>query len=247
MVLVGAGDISVSQWLINLTMVQTALGVDDIDIVYWTLFLEIAFYVLIFILLLMRLGRWLHWFFVFWALVLLASHFAGWGQKVYLGGFYAFFCAGGLFAAWKKLPAFVAILALGVVFYLCLDFSVWRAEKLSGEFGRVVSPVVVSAVLAVFFGLFGLLLVKTVAQLQLPAARKMGQITYPLYLLHAGVGYPILNRFASEAYYWELSALLAVAMIGLAWGLSHLIEVRYAFVWRQLFDVIVRRPVAYFT
>src|SRR5690606_9565948 len=47
--------VSVPQFLANLTMVQTAFGVGHIDGVYWTLWIELLFYVMIALLISVRL------------------------------------------------------------------------------------------------------------------------------------------------------------------------------------------------
>src|SRR5690625_1373962 len=50
-------DIGVGQWLLNLTMIQDVFDVHHIDSVYWTLWVELRFYLLILVLLLIGINR----------------------------------------------------------------------------------------------------------------------------------------------------------------------------------------------
>src|SRR5690625_5469195 len=53
----GGKNISVGQWLLNLTMVQDLFDVRHIDSVYWTLWVELRFYLLILVLLVIGINR----------------------------------------------------------------------------------------------------------------------------------------------------------------------------------------------
>lgn len=50
-------SVSVKDMLVNFTMLQTLVGVPNVDGAYWTLFCELAFYILIFIMLLLKLNK----------------------------------------------------------------------------------------------------------------------------------------------------------------------------------------------
>src|SRR5690625_4174458 len=50
-------NIGVGQWLLNLTMVQDLFDVRHIDSVYWTLWVELRFYLLILVLLVIGINR----------------------------------------------------------------------------------------------------------------------------------------------------------------------------------------------
>src|SRR5690625_4349097 len=53
----GGKDIGIGQWLLNFTMVQEIFSISHIDSVYWTLWVELRFYLLVLVLLLIGINR----------------------------------------------------------------------------------------------------------------------------------------------------------------------------------------------
>ena len=71
--------------------------------------------------------------------------------------------------------------------------------------------------------------------LKLPGSRLLGALTYPLYLIHAHIGYMIINNFATEQNKVLVGfATLAVVLV-MAYALHKIVEVKMAPFWRKVF------------
>lgn len=81
--------------------------------------------------------------------------------------------------------------------------------------------------------------------LRLPGSATAGALTYPLYLLHAHIGYILLDRFATEENKWVMYTLVFAFVVALAYGLHRGVEMapmsrRF---WSGLFTATLGRAV----
>lgn len=210
-----AGDtVSLVQYAGNLTMVPAWLGFMPVDGVYWTLAYELVFYGAIFLILLVGQLHRLRGLIVGWTLLLLAVRI---GERVFdlpniplFGTYFELFAAGSLLAVardrgWK--PWSVACMALLVA--MCVDGAVQRAASMAAE--RPLEPWIAGAIVGLlflpFFAIRG-------NGPRLPWARHLGRITYPLYLLHAQIGFAVLNLLPVNS--WLAVAITTVVVTALA-------------------------------
>jgi peptidoglycan/LPS O-acetylase OafA/YrhL len=237
--------VSPGQFLVNLTMVPGLVGVDPVDGVYWTLQYEVLFYGLVALILLFKpsvLDRAMP----IWALLMLAIMLVApiaLEAKPYLGGYYSLFAVGAILAevrlvGWSPLRA--VGLAAGIA--VALHWSVVAADMQTEETGVEFSHTVVLIVQAACIALVALPLIPAVARWKLPGSRLAGDLTYPLYLVHAFIGYILMSQLSRWLPDWLDYVVGITTVVLLAWLLHQVVEVRGNAFWRRQADRFVRRP-----
>jgi peptidoglycan/LPS O-acetylase OafA/YrhL len=237
-------SVDAPQVVANMTMVPQVLGVAVVDGVYWTLLLEVAFYGLVFCWLVVgRLELFATllpaWPFV----VLVATLLTGVREDaLFVGGYFALFASGAIVAeigrrgwsVWRT-----AGLAAGCAAALV---SVTRHEEaLVTETGQEFSVPVAATILLACFALVLLLNVPGVQSWRLPGAATLGNLTYPVYLVHAHAGYMVLTHWATAANRWWVYGATLAAVLAVAWAIHEVVERRLRRRWYRVFDVSVGR------
>lgn len=217
--------VSVSMYLTNLTMVQRAFGVRDIDGVYWTLWVELVFYVLIALLLSRRgLGEPQVYAFAFlWPLVgaiALRTHTDFVAQL--LVPKYAPLFAGGmiLYLIHSRGHSLVRWLLLGFNIALAVQQTVkYEIPKFSGLSGVPLSSTAGAAIVVALFAGVAIMTLTPLRDRGAAWMARAGALTYPLYLVHQYWGWwiiwlvnPILGKWIALAAATLVSLLLAVAI-----------------------------------
>lgn len=220
---------TIQQVLANLTMVHSAFGVPDVDPVYWTLWVELHFYALVWILLLFRPSpTTILVFAVGWPIVgslaritdsdfiatsLIAPH-----APMFAAGM-VIFCIhrfGHSVIAWLAL-AFVSAFA-----------AVTSVPDLAGSIARntgtSISPTVETALA---LGCIALVAVVTLTPFNRINGRWLvvaGAITYPLYLLHENVGIIVIDALEGTMGRWPATLLTTTLMCVVAYCISRFLE-----------------------
>ena len=215
------------QALVNLTMVQRWVGVDNVVDVYWTLAVEMQFYVIILILLYLtrcrlsdRVVLWgsLAWSVISWAVVLFtAPHVGSDPQRDPL---------------WVKLlnnatvAEYAPLFVLGMALYIARQTGRHRGWVAAAAVSAVGSTFVMRGMPLALEVLVVVLLAVTVmlrertSVLLLPPIQWYGKISYSLYILHAIPGYILIHAL------WpyvgrNMAMLVALAVVSvLAWALQ---------------------------
>jgi peptidoglycan/LPS O-acetylase OafA/YrhL len=227
---VSGQDLSLHRLLANATMMPQMFDAERIDGVYWTLELEIRFYFLVFVLLLLQqignIERWLY----LWLAVSIWITLRGaprWVEFFAVAPYGAFFIGGCLLylihsSGWTWRRAF----SLGIAIALSvMDSLTIRSGFITAD---AESAWVVPLLVMFFFGLLLLTLVflhrpeKLAPQSGL--SYRLGALTYPLYLTHAAIG-----RMLIEIMLPHIGALLAVLLtsicaVSIAWVLVILVD-----------------------
>jgi len=243
----GNPDMKVSpvQFLANLTMIPGLFDQRPVDGVYWTLTIELTFYLLVFAVLIVGLGRFLDNLFPVWAFGMLAVSFAlpQYANLPYLGGFYAFFASGAIMATIQR-RGFTVLHVLGLAAATITAFRFIGRQLPGFNDGHAfqASPVVVFTLIAAFYVAIALLWIPRATRLSIPLSRPISDLTYPVYLLHAHIGYTVLNRVATDETLWLVYPLMFAGLIASAWLLHWGIEVRLNGHWYRVFGFL-RRPV----
>jgi peptidoglycan/LPS O-acetylase OafA/YrhL len=202
---------------INATMLQKFIGVQDLDVVYWTLAIELVFYAWMaaaFVLgQLQRIPRicmaWLALALV-WGLVRKFVELPEWINTYFILKHIPYFAAGIMYRriqldGWR-LP-YVAVLGLALV-----DNAI--TEGLPG---------VIAALC--FFGVFALAVSGRMKWLAHPVLVWLGAISYPLYVTHRNMGYDALQILHDHGMPSMLSVpLCLVAALAVASAVTYLIE-----------------------
>lgn len=214
--------VSPAQAVVNLTMFEGFLQVPYIDGAYWSLTIELSFYVLIAALLVIRRPQWT--LPALWAL-------AG----IYVVGRWA----------WTRSPNsklldlafnhatlfwFANLFAAGIIFYLIV-MKHERSPWLYAQLGLVVVLDVVShgwvsgLVIASALVLMGAALVYRPAFLRVRPMLFLGAISYSLYLVHQNVGYVVIrNLDGTGVPHWGSVVVAFLLALAAATALNRLVE-----------------------
>jgi peptidoglycan/LPS O-acetylase OafA/YrhL len=232
-------SVTPAQVLANLTMVQQVLGQPSVDGVYWTLFIELQFYALVLVLLLVGLGRWLELLFPLWAMGMLvvglvAPQLSG---VPFLGGYFTLFASGAIIATLRhRGPSWFQVVGLVAGYVAVMRFELGGVSGLEAVKSVTYSPVAIGAVVTLFFAALLSFLVPRVAALELPGSKLAGGLTYPLYLVHAHIGYMVISTFATTSNTWLVYAATVALVVTIAWLLHEFVEKRPGARWNRLFD-----------
>lgn len=238
-------SVTPAQIAANLTMFAPALGQAYVDGVYWTLQLELTFYALVLAILLLGLQRHLAAFALAWPFAMLLALAAGKSYLPYAGQYYAFFGAGAVLAIFKTRKDFTVLASFAACLFLCLDFACGETAELTRQKGIPFSPFVIGMIVCALFGFFAILNSRRGAALAIPGSRLAGALTYPVYLLHAHVGYMLLTRFGTDANRLVAYPATIALVLLLAYAIHVFGERRYAQQWHALFTALLEQPLGW--
>jgi peptidoglycan/LPS O-acetylase OafA/YrhL len=225
------------QYAANLTMLNSVPNIANVDVVYWTLWAEIRFYMLVFVLAWIGITRarviaaawlWLAATAVIEAHVLPAG-LAGQADLLVQSQWSHYFIAGMVLCLiyrtgfrWQ-LGAVLAI-AYGNAVYQAINF----AHRVSGRYHQALHPLVIVAVITVIFVVMTLIALRATRRLGRPWFAAAGALTYPLYLVHAYNGFVLFNLFGRAVNRWVLLVAMITCMGCTAYLIHRLVEVRFA-------------------
>lgn len=239
------------QVLVNLTMFQSALGVDHVDGVYWTLWTELRFYLLLGVLSLVGITRArvvgvaLAWP---WA-ALLAEHAGATGLASLLIADYApLFAAGmALFVLVedrrsgdrRRLPW----LAVGMNTVLAVALVVpSRAAVLERTTGYAPSTVLLGIAVVGCVAAVAVVVLTRVRRWEHPGLVALGALTYPLYLVHEYWGLAVIRALSDHV---PAAAALGAALAlvtAMAWAVHRYVEVPCGPRFRRATLAALERP-----
>ena len=233
-VISGKFRIGLGQYLANLTMLNPAVNVDNVDVVYWTLWAELRFYLVLLVLVWVGLTR---------RRVLLAC----WGWLALTGAmevgllppaadlllqstFAHYFIAG---LALSLIYRFGATLELAVILLLAYGNAVYRglgfAADVADRYGTEFQPAVTIGVIWTIFMVAVLIALRATEPLGRPWFSVAGSLTYPLYLVHARIGFvllawlgPLVSPYPGLK--WLLLAGLIAGMGALTYAIHRYVE-----------------------
>ncbi|KGM13259.1 acyltransferase family protein [Cellulomonas bogoriensis] len=240
--------ITIGEVLVNLTLMQSAFNVRHVDGVYWTLWTELRFYLLIVLLVAIGLTRRrIIWFCALWPLAAWAVDVAGWQYaQMFLISTYAPLFAGGmlLFLIFRDgHSTLLWSLVAGNVALSVHHIVPVQMRSLEANTIFAINPWLVGALVVGCFGLVVLLSLTRIARLKVQWFVGLGAITYPLYLIHEFWGWWIIAELAPHApTYVTLAAAMAFSVV-LALIIHHGVEKTVNTpVRRWLERVLSRRP-----
>lgn len=227
----GRDTVTLPQYLVNLTMFPALLDIDYVEAVYWTLWSECRFYALLFVFALVGLTiRRTHVFMWGWlaSTVLLEAlpvpaeaTLALLVQPLYSH----YFIAGMALYLIHRSGCTRGLVLLLVCSYLN---AIYQGIQHAGHRNRTevagVDPRVVAIVITVIFLVMILVATGALARWSSPALLPLGEMTYPLYLIHATIGNALFNLLSPGVHRWTLLVGVTVLMCGLSWAISRLVE-----------------------
>ncbi len=218
-----------STLLVNLSMVQTFVGVPHVDGVYWTLTIELMFYGIIFSLM---LSRQLHRLpLVAIALLGLATafHLIGLPRVLYLLSmpeWSPYFIAGCALHWWQSGThrRLTAVLLLWSTALNTLHAG-HHAANVSAYLDTPLSGTVATLLTLAAFAALAAIAAKGNAW-RIPGAASAGAISYPLYLLHQNTGYAVMTTWGGDVNRFVLMAGFLTALLAVCGVIALIIEPR---------------------
>ena len=221
----GRDGITWPQLAANLTMLQNPLGVRDIDPSYWTLAVELRFYLLFAIVLAIGVTyRRVVYFCVIWLAV-------------------SVFVSGQPWLAWlisaENVPYFVAGMALFLIHRFGATPLLWGIVTASWLIAlyRLDSHIdatlhnrsattwlPAAAVVTACFAVMILVATGRLNRFDWPWLVTAGALTYPLYLIHQSLGVTVISGLRRVIPSWLLLICLIAALLGLAWLIHRFVE-----------------------
>ncbi len=218
-------DVSLARVFANMTMVPNVFGESALDGSYWSLAVELQFYVLVAVAL--RLG----------ALSQIDRVLLGWisysalravietpdvVDRVLLTAYAHYFVAGAVLYQVhrdRRIDA-IRVVTLAAAVTLALSWVGPRVQDLEDQTGHLVSAGVSRALVLLFFAIMATIAWRGLPRLRLPRFAALGAASYPLYLLHQEIGFAVFRA-------WGWSAVGMAVLTGLGMALAALLLARY--------------------
>lgn len=217
-------QISIRQILANLFMLQSALGEKDIDGVYWTILIEIRFYILVGFLILCKSYKHYHWFLLFW-ITLCFADFKGLSigplRQIFITSWGFYFAAGGAFYfLYKRQHIILSLLTI----LISLLIAVSKQSELFIKIGTEESIQTAQSLIIGCYLLMAVIATKWLDNLNwnwLPIA---GGLTYPLYLIHEVIGFILMRHLNVTNNGFILTLIIITLMLVASWIINHCFE-----------------------
>jgi peptidoglycan/LPS O-acetylase OafA/YrhL len=239
--LIGAPPITPRVLAANATMLPGILQTPMIDGVYWTLEVEVRFYAIIFLLLLLRQMQWAERWVLAWLAVSAVGTFVELPSLLKFASLHPYgslFASGCLFyLAMSRGFTPARVLALLAALGLSLIATLRQQENFITP--DAASSWVVACTVCSFFAVFSMIALRRTPKLNSDVAYRLGALTYPLYLIHGTVG-RMLFRGLEEHMGLELR-LLVITLI--AFGLAYLMSITVETYGRKWLERQLRRVV----
>jgi peptidoglycan/LPS O-acetylase OafA/YrhL len=208
------------------------MGVRSVDGVYWSLFVELKFYLLVVVLIYFKKIPHVEWYLLGWLIVsaLLLIKPMPYLYALFIPQYAPYFVSGALFYLVYRDGWIERYFLLLVVSFVMSLFVSWReCEQLSQYYAGVsYNNYVAVGVTALFFVVLALVVNGITRNMVRPYFLLLGALTYPLYLVHQNIGYVLLNRISIEYYGIHVLFVLVIFMLLLSWVLHVFVERRYS-------------------
>lgn len=215
--MIGSTDnpFSFKDYLINMTMLEGFIYVPYVDGSYWSLTIEIHFYLLVAMVILLRKIHWAEQLVIAWLLAtMLLQIFRFPALDSFLIGRYSpYFIAGAMcyFIRTHGL-SIVRLVAVFSAWLLALDRDVGFLAVMRTHYATSFDTAVVVTVITVFFIVMLLIAARKTGRLAEHEWALLGALTYPLYLAHQTIGYLIFGKLYGamniHVLFWSVMALM---------------------------------------
>ncbi len=221
-------QVSFSALLVNLTMVPHWFDVPFVDGVYWSLAVEIQFYIFVWVVLRFRLMHRVELLLFGW-LFLAAINLIRpmYPLEFWLAVNWApLFCVGAAAylirsSGWTVRRGVLMLVASA----LATGYTVAKVLYPKGGGVSALDPWLVGGVVAVFVGIFLLISFGKFRLRRYGWVVMAGTLTYPVYLLHENIGFVLLGRLSYFGMAYSLGVAVVFAAVGcVAWVLNVFVE-----------------------
>ena len=241
------------QYLINLTMLNEFFGIRSIDGVYWSLAVEIHFYLLVALVLLAGQIRHALWFLVAWLAISILMdvlpkdiNFMPRLRSMFIVDSAYYFIAG---ATCYLVRANGASILKSMVILLAWLMGTWTSiQSLAGleaHYQTTINPLVVGLLIALFFVVVLLMSFRQTGFLAKRRWITLGALTYPLYLLHQNLGYLNFNYWYGSVNEYILLWSTIVGMLAMAFFVHLQVEARWSAPLKTFLDKLSQKLAKY--
>ena len=236
LLVISPGELNKVTWadaLVNLTMLQQSVNVTSLDGVFWTLWVELLFYVTIAFLLWRGMTEQKLLAFIFiWPLLGMLSSQAGPGmlQTLLIPTYSPLFAVGmGIYLIHANGHDIARWLVVAVNFLLaCHQTYAGFLPAMSQSTGRPLSPEVMWLIILGFVAIVALITTTPLRHAGWKWMSVAGALTYPLYLVHEMWGWWIIKNLRVIIGTWPSVAVATAFALTLAWLIHKQIERRFA-------------------
>lgn len=227
----------------NFSMLQSFLGVGHVDGVYWTLAYELQFYAIVFVMLLFSNLLSIEKFILAWAILINISVYSGIYISSLLGGYYSYFIAGALLSIYSSTKSKGTLVLIALSVYPCMKHALAKVAEFTAATTIVYNSIIVCSIIAMFFILFFLQNTNSLRGLIIPKSYRIGALTYPIYLIHAHIGYMLISRYANENNYAWVCSLVILFIITMAYLINLIVERKMKNIWINVFSFFLTKPI----
>jgi peptidoglycan/LPS O-acetylase OafA/YrhL len=218
---------TIGQYLVNLTMLSRFLGVTSIDGAYWSLYVEIGFYVLAAAIVVLKLKGRLPYVMAAWlAVAALARVVTLPGSDTLLLASYASFFVGGamLYLIWEKGGSPLLWGIVGLSWALSMVHAVRLSKTLSNDFHDHHSAPINAVLFTLAYVALALIATGHTGWFARQDFKTLGALTYPLYLIHQRIGYIVFDKLGTHLNNTLLVLMMMAAAMGIAWLVNRFVE-----------------------
>ena len=223
-----AHALSWSQILTNLTMTESYARVPGVDPSYWTLAVELNFYLLVAVTLVWRgftYKRVVTFCAVWLALSLLdAVTDSYWYGLVVQPLYVPFFVAGIVLYLMHRFGPSLALWTLLACCWACAMYRLIDRTAVQHPSGVTLNYWVSAAIVSTFFVLLTLIALHKLTAVRGRWLVTAGALTYPLYLLHQQIGETLIRSLDHRVPSWVLLVGVFAVMLVLSWLVQHYAE-----------------------
>jgi peptidoglycan/LPS O-acetylase OafA/YrhL len=222
------------QFVFNLSMFQNYIGIENIDDSYWSLFIEMKFYIFVISLyLFLNKLKKIKLDYLIYAWLLLTIIFVFFNQLYILkfaNYFFilrwsSYFIAGIIFyQIYESKINLKYLVLLSITLSISLFHAVSKIEHLELFFNSKFSPLIISSLIVVFYLLMFLVSCGKLNSINSSKLTKLGLLTYPLYLIHQNIGFIIFNNLFNYVNKYVLVLLTIIFMIFVSFILNNFYE-----------------------
>ena len=212
---------TVPQYFANMTMLGGFFHVPYIDGSYWSLTVELKFYAMIGIVLLLGALARVQALLCAWLAAAIALRFWEIDSLGYwlIIDYAAYFIAGAtFFLIWSRGVSVVRAGLLIASWLLALANAIEYSQEVADYYNTPISAFVVGAIVSIYFLVMLLVALRRTGALARRRWVTLGALTYPLYLLHQQIGFMIFNlgypKISAHLLFWgTIIGMLALAYV----------------------------------
>jgi peptidoglycan/LPS O-acetylase OafA/YrhL len=227
-------NVTSGQVAFNLTMLNGFFEIPYVDGVYWSLLVELKFYIVMGFILLFNKIKYIKMFAYLLMGIAVLQLVMPFGESPFplkLLYYFTFprwscyFIAGMFFFLMKsenKIGTYV--IPVIICYFVSIQYAFLKADHYNEMYNGIFSYTTVALLVTVFYVSMFLISISKLEFLNKKVFLSFGVLTYPLYLIHQNIGFIALNNLHSYLNKWVLLVLLILTMLGASYLISKYLE-----------------------